>query len=76
VISDGSYEHGNEPSGSIEGGEFLDRLSDCLRRHLLHSVSYELLYYNSVIVMRNFACSFHALIIANIQLAVQITWSG
>jgi hypothetical protein len=24
----GSCEHGNEPSGSIKGGEFLDRLSD------------------------------------------------
>jgi hypothetical protein len=23
-----SYEHGNEPSGSIKGGEFLDQLSD------------------------------------------------
>jgi hypothetical protein len=22
-------EHGNEPSGSIKGGEFLDWLSDC-----------------------------------------------
>jgi hypothetical protein len=22
-------EHGNEPSGSIKGGEFLDKLSDC-----------------------------------------------
>jgi hypothetical protein len=25
----GSCEHGNEPSGSIKGGEFLDQLSDC-----------------------------------------------
>jgi hypothetical protein len=25
----GSCEHGNEPSGSIKGGEFLDKLSDC-----------------------------------------------
>jgi hypothetical protein len=24
----GPYEHGNEPSGSITGGEFLDHLSD------------------------------------------------
>jgi hypothetical protein len=24
----GSYEHGNEPSGSIKGGEFLDWLND------------------------------------------------
>jgi hypothetical protein len=24
----GSCEHGNEPSGSIKGGEFLDQLSD------------------------------------------------
>jgi hypothetical protein len=24
-----SCEHGNEPSGSIKGGEFLDKLSDC-----------------------------------------------
>jgi hypothetical protein len=23
------YEHGNEPRGFIEGGEFLDKLSDC-----------------------------------------------
>jgi hypothetical protein len=23
------YEHGNEPSGSIKGGEFIDKLSDC-----------------------------------------------
>jgi hypothetical protein len=23
------YEHGNEPLGSIKGGEFLDYLSDC-----------------------------------------------
>jgi len=22
-------EHGNEPSGSIKGGKFLDQLSDC-----------------------------------------------
>jgi hypothetical protein len=25
----GSSEHGNEPSGSIKGREFLDQLSDC-----------------------------------------------
>jgi hypothetical protein len=25
----GCCEHGNEPSGSIKGGEFLDSLSDC-----------------------------------------------
>jgi hypothetical protein len=25
----GSCEHGNKPSGSIKGGEFLDFLSDC-----------------------------------------------
>jgi hypothetical protein len=25
----GSCEHGNKPSGSISGGEFLDSLSDC-----------------------------------------------
>jgi len=25
----GSCEYGNEPSGSIKGGEFLDLLSDC-----------------------------------------------
>jgi hypothetical protein len=25
----GSYEHGNEISGSIKGGEFLELLSDC-----------------------------------------------
>jgi hypothetical protein len=25
----GSCEHGNEPSGSIEGGEFIDWLNDC-----------------------------------------------
>jgi hypothetical protein len=25
----GSYEHGNEHSGSKNGGEFLDQLSDC-----------------------------------------------
>jgi len=24
-----SYEHGNEPSGAIKGGEFVDWLSDC-----------------------------------------------
>jgi hypothetical protein len=24
-----SAEHGNEPSGSIKGEEFLDKLSDC-----------------------------------------------
>jgi len=26
----GSCEHGNEPSGPIKGGEFLDKLSDYL----------------------------------------------
>jgi hypothetical protein len=25
----GCCEHGNEPSGSIKGGEFVDQLSDC-----------------------------------------------
>jgi hypothetical protein len=25
----GSCEHGTKPSGSIEGGEFIDWLSDC-----------------------------------------------
>jgi hypothetical protein len=25
----GSCEHGNESSGSVKGGEFLDYLSDC-----------------------------------------------
>jgi hypothetical protein len=25
----GTSEHGNEPSGSIKGGEFLAKLSDC-----------------------------------------------
>jgi hypothetical protein len=24
-----SYKHGNEPSGTTKGGEFLDWLSDC-----------------------------------------------
>jgi hypothetical protein len=24
----GSFEHGNEPAGSIKGGEFLDHMSD------------------------------------------------
>jgi hypothetical protein len=24
-----TYEHGNEPSGSLRGGEFLDQLSIC-----------------------------------------------
>jgi len=32
----GSCEHGNEPSGSIKGGEFFDQLSDC---HHLHTDS-------------------------------------
>jgi len=38
--SGGSYEHGNEHSGSLKGREFLDRLSDyqLLRRTLLHGV--------------------------------------
>jgi hypothetical protein len=26
---DGPGEHGNEPSGSIKGGEFFDQLNDC-----------------------------------------------
>jgi hypothetical protein len=35
-----SCEHGNEPSGSIKGGEFLEELSDSFsRRALLHEVS-------------------------------------
>jgi len=25
----GSFQHSNEPSGSIKGGEFLDQLSNC-----------------------------------------------
>jgi hypothetical protein len=25
----GSCEHGNEPSGSMKGGKFLDQVSDC-----------------------------------------------
>jgi len=25
----GFYEHGNEPSGSIKGGEYLDSVNDC-----------------------------------------------
>jgi len=25
----GSYEHGDQPTGSIQGGDFLDWLSDC-----------------------------------------------
>jgi len=25
----GLYEHGNEPSAFIRGGEFLDQISDC-----------------------------------------------
>jgi hypothetical protein len=29
VLVAGCCEHGNEPSGSIKGGEFLDSLSDC-----------------------------------------------
>jgi hypothetical protein len=32
----GCFEHSNEPSGSIKGGEFLDKLSDC---QLLKKVS-------------------------------------
>jgi hypothetical protein len=24
----GSYEHGNKPTGSIKGGEFMDKMSD------------------------------------------------
>jgi hypothetical protein len=28
-ISGGPYEHGNKPSGSIRGKEFLAQLSDC-----------------------------------------------
>jgi hypothetical protein len=36
-----SCEHGNEASGSIRGGEFLEKLSDYkfLNRTLLHVVS-------------------------------------
>jgi len=29
LIDAGSCEHGNEPSGSIKGGEFIDQLSEC-----------------------------------------------
>jgi len=31
----GSFEHGNEPSGSIKGGEFLDKPSDSVPRRAL-----------------------------------------
>jgi hypothetical protein len=34
-----SCEHGNEPSGSINGGEFLDQPSDRFSRTLLDVVS-------------------------------------
>jgi hypothetical protein len=34
-----SSKDGNEPSDSIKGGEFLDKLSDSLSRTLLHGVS-------------------------------------
>jgi hypothetical protein len=36
----GSSEHGNESSGSVKGGEFLDQLSDSFLRTLHHGVSY------------------------------------
>jgi len=37
----GSFEHRNEPLGSIKGGYFLDWLSDfSFSRTLLHGVSY------------------------------------
>jgi hypothetical protein len=39
-VEGSSCEHGNEPSGSIKGGELLDWLSDCqLLRILLCGVS-------------------------------------
>jgi hypothetical protein len=39
----GCCEHGNEPSGSLKGGEFLDYLNVCqlLKRDLLHGVFME-----------------------------------
>jgi hypothetical protein len=33
---EGTSEHGNEPSGYIEGGEFLDRVTLSFLRTLLH----------------------------------------
>jgi hypothetical protein len=38
----GCCEYGNEPSGSIKGGKFLDQLSDFIfsRRTLPHRVSF------------------------------------
>jgi hypothetical protein len=38
----GSYEHGNEPSDSIKGGELLDQIKNInfSRRELLHIVIY------------------------------------
>jgi hypothetical protein len=35
----GPCEHGNEPSGSIKGEEFLDFLSDC--QSLLHGIIFK-----------------------------------
>jgi hypothetical protein len=32
--------HSNEPSGSVKGGEFLNQLSDCYKRTLLHRIGY------------------------------------
>jgi hypothetical protein len=37
----GFCEHGNEPSGSIKCGEFLEWMTDSTRRTLLHEVSYD-----------------------------------
>jgi hypothetical protein len=36
----GSCDHGNEPSDSIKGGEFLDRLVVSFSRTLLHGVGW------------------------------------
>jgi hypothetical protein len=40
----GCCEHGNELSGSIKGGEFLDKLSDFSRNTLLNEVIYSVIH--------------------------------
>jgi hypothetical protein len=54
----GSCEHGNEPSGSIKGGEFLDYLSVLLAFQDVAILLHEVCYYSKNNCMASWSFSF------------------
>jgi hypothetical protein len=54
----GSFEHGNEPWGSIKGKEFIDQLSDCYMLTLKNKCKYTIVWGAFFFSFHPFWCHF------------------